>query len=445
MFKVQKLSNSLDKAIKTAEDILKHAVNKSPVKAKLVVKTASETFETNLIFLHKLKTKKIGLLAKEVKDKFPTGGLMEIQLHSTPIAMEGYKFYKLPKDLEHAVSVARDILMYSSRRKKIQAKLSVIKGEIRYDTSLIFLRKEDPNKVEQLQRELLRKFPDTQFDKILLLTSPIKIPKVRCSKCSTEMESKDLPDHLSICIKHQRCPVCQKHVNVDLEDHIDKCGVKVYNCNVCGEQFNTGSKRTSHQRKCGIDDTDKVAIGGLFRIVKLQPSISSPDYEGVLEGEVDHMVDILDNRIEIGLKFYISLEVNMKLPSDELTKVINFQSSATILIQETQIKKEVQEHIRDIILKIERYMKNGSGWLVENVKTIHLMITKYNPMGGAYIPLPKTIARKRSLLNIKNGDEKCLLWCLLAAHHPEVTINSSLASSICARRTSLKIMICDLF
>ena len=38
--------------------------------------------------------------------------------------------------------------------------------------------------------------------------------------------------------------------------------------------------------------------------------------------------------------------------------------------------------------------------------------------GSSYIPLPDWIMRKKEIVNIRNTDEKCFLWCVLRYLHP---------------------------
>ena len=38
--------------------------------------------------------------------------------------------------------------------------------------------------------------------------------------------------------------------------------------------------------------------------------------------------------------------------------------------------------------------------------------------GSSYIPLPDWIMRKKAIVNIRNTDEKCFLWCVLRYLHP---------------------------
>ena len=51
----------------------------------------------------------------------------------------------------------------------------------------------------------------------------------------------------------------------------------------------------------------------------------------------------------------------MKLPSDVATQPINFQSSASILLKDSDIEEEIKQHISAIESKIDQYLKKGSG------------------------------------------------------------------------------------
>ena len=39
---------------------------------------------------------------------------------------------------------------------------------------------------------------------------------------------------------------------------------------------------------------------------------------------------------------------------------------------------------------------------------------KYSPIGGSYIPTPKSIVNKKAIINVKNNDENCFLYSILA-------------------------------
>ena len=39
--------------------------------------------------------------------------------------------------------------------------------------------------------------------------------------------------------------------------------------------------------------------------------------------------------------------------------------------------------------------------------------------GSSYIPLPDWISNKKAIINIKNRDQKCFLWCILRYLNPK--------------------------
>ena len=70
-----------------------------------------------------------------------------------------YKLYRLSKNLEKAVEAA----------KPTQAKLSVKTAGNLYETSLIFLRRQDPGKVEQFKMELVKISQELNSMKLFLI------------------------------------------------------------------------------------------------------------------------------------------------------------------------------------------------------------------------------------------------------------------------------------
>ena len=117
-------------------------------------------------------------------------------------------------------------------------------------------------------------------------------------------------------------------------------------------------------------EVGETALNGLFRTIELKPNTVSPDCEGVLEDEVECIAETLEYYLDPALKFYLSLELSMRLPTDDKVKTVSFQTKSTALLQAMKIKKEIRKHIKDIVKDVEKYIRNGSGWLVENVKTI---------------------------------------------------------------------------
>ena len=75
---------------------------------------------------------------------------------------------------------------------------------------------------------------------------------------------------------------------------------------------------------------------------------------------------------------------------------------------------------------IDVWINNGSGWNVESIESQYINISTYRPLAGSsYMDLPAELrSPKKGLINIKNKDNKCFLWCHVrhinpSKKHPE--------------------------
>lgn len=67
---------------------------------------------------------------------------------------------------------------------------------------------------------------------------------------------------------------------------------------------------------------------------------------------------------------------------------------------------------------MEEFQEVGSGWAFQSIEYLTTSINKFAPLhAGTYIPLPKQLLRK-GILNIKNNDQRCFIWCILANLYP---------------------------
>ena len=65
------------------------------------------------------------------------------------------------------------------------------------------------------------------------------------------------------------------------------------------------------------------------------------------------------------------------------------------------------------------YQERGSGWVVVSVDNLTVHLCPYQPIKAAcYKPLPAELVKKRAILNIKNKDNRCFEWSILAQLHP---------------------------
>ena len=75
---------------------------------------------------------------------------------------------------------------------------------------------------------------------------------------------------------------------------------------------------------------------------------------------------------------------------------------------------------------IDVWINNESGWIIELIEYQQINISIYRPLlGSSYMNLPVELkSPKKGLINIKNKDKKCFLWCHFrhtnpSKEHPE--------------------------
>lgn len=89
----------------------------------------------------------------------------------------------------------------------------------------------------------------------------------------------------------------------------------------------------------------------------------------------------------------------------------------------TDIPEHFQSDIVDHVMrKIDEVMVEGSGFTLSRIIRLSVQIFQYEPLrGSGFIELPKVLKNKRAIINLKNTDDECFKWSILAAlHYDEV-------------------------
>ena len=118
-----------------------------------------------------------------------------------------------------------------------------------------------------------------------------------------------------------------------------------------------------------------------------------------------------------GLKWSFGLTVDF-FKDDKKIKG-TFYSNQYATLSADEIDAFFGEATSAIVQKIEKFTKEGSGWMIDKCNTLFLNIAKYEPLkGSSYIPLPEVLAHKKAIINVKNQDQECLRWALRSALFP---------------------------
>ena len=76
-------------------------------------------------------------------------------------------------------------------------------------------------------------------------------------------------------------------------------------------------------------------------------------------------------------------------------------------------KFSVKDIFQEILQRIDNCINEGSGWIVELIKSQYINVSTYRPLSGSsYVKLPAELrSSKKGLINIKNDNQKYFIWC----------------------------------
>ena len=76
-------------------------------------------------------------------------------------------------------------------------------------------------------------------------------------------------------------------------------------------------------------------------------------------------------------------------------------------------KFSLENAFQEILYRIDNWINEGSGWIVELIESQYINVSTYRPLSeSSYVKLPAELrSSKKGLINIKHNDQKCFLWC----------------------------------
>ena len=125
----------------------------------------------------------------------------------------------------------------------------------------------------------------------------------------------------------------------------------------------------------------------------------------------DLFIDLLNETR--GFKYQITVKVLLKKykPNGEIefTPIYFNSSTKTVINHRHMLNKSFQE----ILYRVDAWINRGSGWITESTESQYINFSTYRPLiGTSYIDLAIELKHPRKgLINIKNNDQNCFLWC----------------------------------
>ena len=263
--------------------------------------------------------------------------------------------------------------------------------------------------LKQIKKDNKQKLKEEYKQK--LIDDIKKIQKAR-EKIKPKPKSKTFEDYFQDCIKNKTIPP-------DTPSYLRKA-----------------LERALREYDQGIEK-EKSSLEGFANkyIVKGKTVITPFEF---FKSKAKYLKEFLRNHRNIKVRFVlVCLMEQMGKSSLTIQDKSYFNSDTYINLESTDVKKILTEVIRAIIENITIYQQNGSGWYFKEIVHLEIHTVDYNPMrGSSYISLPDWIMKKKAILNIKNKDDKCFLWCILRYLNPKGK-NAELLTDLKQKENSL--------
>ena len=130
-----------------------------------------------------------------------------------------------------------------------------------------------------------------------------------------------------------------------------------------------------------------------------------------------------------GFKFIETLEVTFEKDTIDskagklisIYKTAFFNSKAKTITEANDIEHELSMSRQEILNVIDKWVSEGSGWVIDRIDSHYINVTTYTPLhGSSYIELPTELKNpKKGLINIRNKDDECFRWCHIRHLNPQ--------------------------
>ena len=160
-----------------------------------------------------------------------------------------------------------------------------------------------------------------------------------------------------------------------------------------------------------------------------------------LEASKSSIKDLFNDLLNETKGFKYQITVKVLLKKYKLNGEIEFAPVYFNSVTKTVINHRfrLENYFQEILYMIDVWINKESGWIVESIESQYINISTYQPLSGSsYLNLPVELRNpKKLLINIKNKDQKCFLWCHIrhinsSKENPEIIrkINKKLVKHI---------------
>ena len=133
------------------------------------------------------------------------------------------------------------------------------------------------------------------------------------------------------------------------------------------------------------------------------------------------IINVLNSNRNIKAILYFNCVMEREGAEGTISEPFAFHSAIKIILEGTDVEEVLDEMIDEIETAIQKTENaQGSGWVLVKIINVTLHTAEWNPLNaGSYMELPAYLKNKKAIINMKNQDDKCFMWCVLRALNPK--------------------------
>ena len=162
----------------------------------------------------------------------------------------------------------------------------------------------------------------------------------------------------------------------------------------------------------------KTAIKGYFKTFRVD-GIDGMDEKTFIKSVKPGVLNLIKSKGSIKVKLILTVRFIKENPATGNIdiNIWYFPTDPVIITEATDLSNQYNTMTSRIFELIQNFQNRGSGWQFDRVEHLDININPYNPLSASsYIPLPKKLADKKAIINVKNEkDNECFKWAVTSA------------------------------
>jgi hypothetical protein len=159
-----------------------------------------------------------------------------------------------------------------------------------------------------------------------------------------------------------------------------------------------------------------------FRRGAVQHTFENPDQSpslSIVGKSARTLIDAVRDFVNVKVVYQIKAWFHKKNDPESMFPFY-FTSDPTIVLNVGQVKKLIDDTKTNLQHWISEQELRETGWVYAWIEAVSMNVSRYQPLrGGSYVELDDYLKNKKCCINIKNTDNKCIMYSILYYFHKD--------------------------